>query len=50
MATNEEYDRVLLKAEMGGLSKLNQQELDLLKRMYKEMGARGNRARKVIDG
>ena len=48
MATAEEYERVLRKAEFGG--KLNQQELDMLKRLYREVGERGNRARKIIDG
>lgn len=50
MATAEEYDRILLKAEIGGISKLNKEEVALLQRLYKEAGSRGNRARKVIDG
>lgn len=50
MATAEEYDRVLLKAEVGGVSKLNKEEVALLQRLYKESGSRGNRARKIIDG
>ncbi|MCM2422607.1 hypothetical protein [Streptomyces sp. RKAG293] len=50
MATAEEYARVLGKAELVGLGKLTKSELELLRRIYKESGPRGNRARKVIDG
>jgi hypothetical protein len=50
MATAEQYERVLVKAESIGLGSLNKQELDLLKTLYKESGGRGNRARRVLDG
>lgn len=50
MANAEEYERVLSKAELSGMANLNSQEKDLLKRMYKESGGRGNRARRIIDG
>lgn len=50
MATNEEYLAALVKAENFGLGTLTKQEVELLKRLYREAGARGNRARRVIDG
>ena len=50
MATAQEYDRVLVKAENAGLGKLDKQELAMLMVLYKESGSRGNRARRVVDG
>lgn len=50
MPNADEYERVLIKAEMGGLRSLRTNELDLLRRLYREVGARGNRARRLIDG
>lgn len=50
MATKEEYERVLLKAEVSGISALKKDEIELLKRLVREAGARGNRARKLING
>ncbi|MCB0827095.1 MAG: hypothetical protein KDC26_13000 [Armatimonadetes bacterium] len=50
MANAEDYERVLLKAETMGLGKLNSQELELLKKMLKEVSSRGNRARKLVEG
>jgi hypothetical protein len=37
VATKEEYERVLLKAEISGLSSLRKDEVELLKRLVKEM-------------
>lgn len=48
MATAEEYEKVLGKAEMGGGS-LTSTEKDMLKRLLSESGARGNRARKILN-
>ncbi|MGF1425593.1 hypothetical protein [Kitasatospora sp. LaBMicrA B282] len=50
MATKEQYEAVLVKAEHAGLGSLSKQELDLLMRIYRETGSRGNRARRVVDG
>ncbi|MDO8847284.1 MAG: hypothetical protein Q7W51_02700 [Coriobacteriia bacterium] len=50
MASAEEYDRVLLKAELRGAAALTAQEKELLKRLLSESGARGNRARKLVNG
>lgn len=50
MATKEEYERVLLKAEVSGVSNLNKNEVDLLKKLVKEMSPLGSRARKLING
>lgn len=50
MATTEEYERVLAKAEMMGLKSLNSQEKELLKKMVNQMGELGNRARRVLNG
>jgi len=50
MATAQQYEAVLFKAERLGLGSLSREEGELLARLYKEAGARGNRARKVIDG
>jgi hypothetical protein len=49
MATKEQYENALVKAENFGLSSLDKQQLDLLKVLYKQSGSLGNRARKVID-
>lgn len=50
MATKEEYERVVAKAEIMGLGSLNAQEKELLKRLIKELSTLGNRARKVVNG
>lgn len=50
MATKQEYERVLLKAEISGISALKKDEIDLLRRLVKETSALGNRARKLING
>lgn len=50
MATSAEYDRVLAKAEGIGLGSLNKQEMEIMKKMSRESGSRGNRARRIIDG
>jgi hypothetical protein len=49
MATAEEYEKVLGKAEMRGVGSLSSVEKDMLKRLLSESGARGNRARKILD-
>lgn len=50
MATNEEYERVLSKAEMMGVGSLTKQEKDLLKRLLGQSGSTGNRARAILNG
>ncbi|MFC4033882.1 hypothetical protein ACFO3J_20705 [Streptomyces polygonati] len=50
MASAEEYERVIKKAEGIGLGSLTTRETELLKVLYKESGSRGNRARRVING
>jgi hypothetical protein len=50
MATAEEYEKVLWKAEKLGIKSLSKIESDMLKKLYGESGSRGNRARKLIDG
>lgn len=49
VATAEEYEAALIKAETLGLTKLKKPELELLKKLTKEAGSRGNRARKAIE-
>ncbi|MGV9747283.1 hypothetical protein ACWDTG_20565 [Rhodococcus zopfii] len=49
MATAEQYEKALAKAELMGYSKLDQIEKDLIKRLVNESGSRGNRARKLFD-
>lgn len=50
MANKEEYARVLAKAEMMGVDKLNNQEKELFKKLLNEMSEMGNRARKLLNG
>jgi hypothetical protein len=50
VATKEEYERVLLKAEISGTSSMNKNEVELLKRLVKEISPLGSRARKLING
>jgi hypothetical protein len=50
MATKEQYEAALIKAERLGLGALKEQDLNLLMVLYKESGARGNRARRAVDG
>ena len=50
MANADEYERVLLKAELQGVSSLNSQDKELLNRLLRESGSRGNRARKIVNG
>ncbi len=50
MATKEEYERVLSKAEMLGVGSLNAQEKELLKKLLNQMGEMGNRARRILNG
>jgi hypothetical protein len=49
MASAEEYEKVLGKAEMRGVGSLTSTEKDMLKRLVNESGSRGNRARKILD-
>jgi hypothetical protein len=46
MATAEQYEKALMKLEMG--VKLSTQETDLIKVLLKESGSRGNRARNAM--
>ncbi|GAA4977753.1 hypothetical protein WHI96_14555 [Pseudonocardia tropica] len=50
MANADEYERVLDKGEITGLGSLNGAERELLARMARESGSRGNRARRLLDG
>lgn len=50
MANSDEYERVLLKAELGSPRDLTAHEKDLLERLTREVSERGNRARKIING
>jgi hypothetical protein len=50
MATAQEYDRVLGKAELSGFSSLNNNEKEMFRRMLKEISSRGNKARKLVNG
>lgn len=50
MATKEQYEAALSKAERAGIGSLDKQQLELVQKLYKEAGPRGNRARKIIDG
>jgi hypothetical protein len=50
MANAQEYDRVLAKAELRGVSSLNSQEKELFRRMLNEVGSRGNQARRILNG
>lgn len=46
---DDKYDKVLLKAELSGVTKLTANELHTLKLLLKEHSARGRRARQLID-
>ncbi|WP_405910168.1 hypothetical protein OG742_41805 [Streptomyces sp. NBC_00828] len=46
MATAEQYEKALMKLELG--MKLTQQEMELIKALVKEAGSRGNRARNAL--
>lgn len=50
MATAEEYETALRKAENLGVSSLTDAQMELLNKLYREAGSRGNRARRVLDG
>jgi hypothetical protein len=50
VATAQEYERVLLKAELSGLALLNSQEKEMLRRLVNQAGSMGNRARKIVNG
>ena len=49
MAAAEQYEKVLGKAEMRGVGSLTSHEKEMLKRLLREAGSRGNRARKILD-
>lgn len=50
MPNADEYDRVLDKAEIRGVPSLTPAEKEMLRRMTREPGSRGNRARRMLDG
>ncbi|MDQ1737026.1 MAG: hypothetical protein QOH56_3277 [Pseudonocardiales bacterium] len=50
VATAQEYERVLLKADLSGLASLNSQEKEMLRRLVNQAGSMGNRARKTVNG
>lgn len=47
MANASDYENTLIKAESGGLASLTSAQLEMYKKMLKESGARGNRARRI---
>lgn len=49
VATKEQYDKAIAKAEAFGWSKLNKQEQELIKSAAKQMGDMGNRARNIFN-
>jgi hypothetical protein len=50
MPTKQEYERVLLKAELRGVGSLSSTETHLLKKLVNEISSLGSRARKLVDG
>ena len=50
MATKEQYEAALVKAEEFGLTSLNPAQMELFKKLAKQAGALGNRARSVLEG
>lgn len=46
--TKQEYERVVIKAEVRGLGSLNDTELHLLKKLVNEISDLGSRARKLV--
>ncbi|MDX6279897.1 MAG: hypothetical protein QOH03_968 [Kribbellaceae bacterium] len=49
MATEHEYEKALDKADARGWEALDSVEKDLVKRLMKETGHRGNRVRRLFD-
>lgn len=49
MATAEQYEDALREAERRGFKNVNGIKQDLIRRLEREVGARGNRARKLLD-
>lgn len=49
MATAEQYEDALTRAERKGFKNLGRIDQDLIRRLEREHGPRGNRARKVLD-
>lgn len=49
MATAEQYEKVLGKAEIRGVGSLDSHEKDMLKALLKESSSRGNRARRILN-
>ena len=50
MPTKQDYERVLVKAEIRGVGALSSNELHMLKKLVNEMSQLGSRARKLVDG
>ncbi|MET8936731.1 hypothetical protein ABZ329_06585 [Streptomyces rubiginosohelvolus] len=50
MATKQQYEAALVKAEQLGLGSLKEQDLKLVMTLYRESSSLGNRARRVVDG
>jgi hypothetical protein len=50
MATKEQYEAALVKAETLGLTSLNRDQLELVAKLAKQAGAQGNRARRAMEG
>ncbi len=48
VATKEQYEKVILKAEIQGLNALSKQEVDMLRRLAQQAGAMGNRVRNLL--
>nr|WP_157527193.1 hypothetical protein [Kibdelosporangium sp. MJ126-NF4]CEL13486.1 hypothetical protein [Kibdelosporangium sp. MJ126-NF4]CTQ99172.1 hypothetical protein [Kibdelosporangium sp. MJ126-NF4] len=50
MATKEQYEAALVKAETLGVTSLSREQLELIGKLAKQAGSTGNRARRVLDG
>ncbi|MEI5527800.1 hypothetical protein WB401_09875 [Streptomyces brasiliscabiei] len=48
VATKEQYEKVILKAEIQGLNALSKHEVDMLRRLAQQAGAMGNRVRNLL--
>lgn len=49
MATKEEYEKLILKAKVYGVSKLSKNEIEMLQRAAKQAGSLGNQVRDLFS-
>lgn len=45
---DDKYDKILLKVQIKGVSSLNNNEVEDLKKLMKESSSRGNKARELL--